>query len=137
MRAQGAKRYVVANDLTSSSASADCLTVSKADAVLDMSGHSITGPGGAATGRGIHFLSSANGAVIDGVNQFTAIVTQFGTGILIDASDVEIFDVALVSNAQFGLMINGVSRNALYDSSGHRQKHAGRQRDRRRADQWR
>jgi hypothetical protein len=108
-----AQLYVLANDLTSSSATADCLTVSKAQAVLDMKGPSITGPGGAATGAGIHFLSSANGAVIDGVNQFTAIVTKFGTGILIDASDVEIFDVALVTNAQFGLKINGGSRNAL------------------------
>jgi hypothetical protein len=112
-----AKRYVLKRDLTSSSATADCLRVSKAKAVLDMRGHSISGPGGAATGAGIHFLSSANRAVVDGESQFTAIITGFGTGIVIDASDVEIFDVALVTNAQFGLMINGGSRNALYDST--------------------
>src|SRR5258705_11140736 len=40
-----AKRFVLANDLTSSGG--DCLTISKAKAVLDMSGHSLTGPGGA------------------------------------------------------------------------------------------
>src|SRR5258708_38203945 len=47
-----AKHYVLANDLTSSSATADCLTISKANATLDMAGHAITGPGGAATGAG-------------------------------------------------------------------------------------
>jgi parallel beta helix pectate lyase-like protein len=114
--AKKARRYVLANDLTSSSATADCLTIAAAHVVLDMSGHQISGPGGAATGAGIHFLKSANGGFVDGVNEDTAKLTKFGTGILIDASDVVISFVGLVSNAQFGLEINGGSRNALYDS---------------------
>jgi len=111
-----AKRFVLANDLTGSSATADCLSISKAGAVLDMNGHAITGPGGAATGAGIHVLSSGNGAVIEGTNSNGAKITQFGTGVLIDASDVVVANVELLSNAQFGLMINGGSRNALYDT---------------------
>jgi hypothetical protein len=116
-----AKRFVLANDLTSSSASADCLTISKTNAVLDMSGHSITGPGGAATGAGIHVLSSANGAVIEANG---GKITMFGTGVLIDASDVAIANAVLNSNAQFGLMINGGSRNAVYDTEAGNQVNA-------------
>jgi hypothetical protein len=85
---------------------------------LDMASHQIGGPGGAATGAGIHVLASGNGAFIDGgKNEFTAKLTGFGTGILIDASDVAIADVSLVSNAQFGLKVDGGSRNSLYNSA--------------------
>ena len=108
-----AKKFVLANDLTSTSLSADCLTISGAHVVLDMAGHQMTGPGGAATGAGIHVLASGNGAFIDGVNQQ---ITQFGTGILVDASDVVIAFAELLSNAQFGLKINGGSRNSIYNS---------------------
>jgi hypothetical protein len=73
----------------------------------------MTGPGGTATGAGIHVLSSGNGAFIDGVNQK---ISGFGTGILIDASDVVLAFVELRSNAQYGLKINGGSRNAMYNS---------------------
>ena len=103
----------LANDLTSSSVTADCLTIAGAHVVLDMAGHQITGPGGSATGAGIHVLSSGNGAFIDGVNHE---ITKFGTGILIDASDVVLAFVELRSNAQFGLKINGGSRNSMYNS---------------------
>jgi len=103
----------LANDLTSSSPSADCLTIAGAHVTIDMAGHQMTGPGGSATGAGIHVLSSGNGAFIDGVNQK---ITGFGTGILIDASDVAIAFVSLRSNVQFGLKINGGSRNSLYNS---------------------
>ncbi len=78
-----------------------------------MAGHKITGPGGAATGAGIHVLASGNGAFIDGVNQN---VSGFGTGILVEASDVAMAFLELVSNAQFGLKIDGGSRNSLYNS---------------------
>jgi len=111
--AKKAGHYLLANDLSSSSASADCLTIRGAHVVLDMAGHQISGPGGAATGAGIHVLSSGNGAFIDGVNKK---ITGFGTGILVDASDVAIAFVELVANAQFGLMIKGGSRNSLYNS---------------------
>jgi hypothetical protein len=103
----------LANDLTSSSLSADCLTIAGAHVVLDMAGHQMTGPGGAATGAGIHVLSSGNGAFIDAVNKP---ISKFGTGILIDASDVVIAFAELRSNAQFGLKINGGSRNSMYNS---------------------
>src|SRR5260370_15402975 len=112
-----AKRFIVANDL-SSSGGGDCVTIAKARAVLDMNSHSITGPGGAgATGAGIHALVSANGAVIEGTNSNGAKITGFGTGILVDASDVAIANVELLSNAQYGLEINGGSRNAMYDTA--------------------
>jgi len=103
----------LANDLTSSSPSADCVTISGAHVVLDMAGHKITGPGGAATGAGIHVLAQGNGAFIDGVNQP---ISNFGTGILVEASDVVMAFVELRSNAQFGLKINGGSRNSMYNS---------------------
>ena len=105
--------YALANDLTSSSAGADCLTIAGAHVTLDMAGHQMTGPGGVATGAGIHVMSSGGGAFIDGVNQK---ITGFGTGILVDASDVAIAFVSLRSNAQYGLKINGGSRNAMYNS---------------------
>jgi hypothetical protein len=105
--------YALANDLTSSSAGADCLTIAGAHVTLDMAGHQMTGPGGVATGAGIHVMSSGGGAFIDGVNQK---ITGFGTGILVDASDVAIAFVSLRSNAQYGLKINGGSRNSLYNS---------------------
>jgi hypothetical protein len=110
--AKKAGHYVLANDLTGSSG-ADCLTIAGAHVTLDMAGHKMTGPGGAATGAGIHVMSSGSGAFIDGVNQK---ITGFGTGILVDASDVAIAFVSLRSNAQYGLKINGGSRNALYNS---------------------
>jgi hypothetical protein len=106
--------YVLANDLTSSSTGADCLTIAGAHVSLDMAGHIMTGPGGAATGAGIHVLASGNGAFIDGVNQT---IGGFGTGILVEASDVVMAFVLLDSNAQFGLKIDGGSRNSIYNSS--------------------
>jgi len=99
--------------LISSSAAADCLTIAAPHAVLDMHGKSLIGPGSGATGAGIHVLSSATGAYIDGIG---AVITKFGTGILIEGSDVAIFSVELIRNEQFGLVINGGARNALYDS---------------------
>jgi hypothetical protein len=108
-----AGHYVLAGDLTSSSASADCITIKGKHVSLDMAGHQITGPGGAATGAGIHVLSSGNGAFIDCVNQN---VTHFGTGILVEASDVTMTFCELDANAQFGLKIDGGSRNSLYNS---------------------
>ena len=106
--------YVLGSDLTSSSTSADCLTISGTHVSLDMAGHQMTGPGGAATGAGIHVLASGNGAFIDGVNQKIA---GFGIGILVEASDVVMAFVLLDSNAQFGLKIDGGSRNSIYNSS--------------------
>jgi hypothetical protein len=68
-------------------------------------------------GTGGVCVSSANGAVIEGTNSNAAKITQFGTGILIDASDVAVANLELLSNAQYGLEINGGSRNALYDTA--------------------
>ncbi len=108
-----AGRYALAGDLTSSSASADCITIKGKHVSLDMAGHQISGPGGGATGAGIHVLASANGAFIDRVSQN---VIHFGTGILVEASDVTMASCELDSNAQFGLKIDGGSRNSLYNS---------------------
>ena len=112
--AKKAAHYVVSKPLTSASASLDCLTVSAAHAVIDMGGNSITGPGGSATGAGIHILSSADGAVIES-GGLTNSINNFGVGVLVDASNVVIETILLLSNAQYGGVVNGGSNNAFYD----------------------
>lgn len=106
--------YVLAKSLVCTSSSLDCLTVTHTGAVIDLAGQSITGPGGAATGAGIHVLAAASRVLIEG-GGFNNSINGFGTGILIDASNVAVYSIELTSNAQFGAMIDGGSNNAIYD----------------------
>lgn len=107
-------RYIVANDLVSGSKTLDCLSVSGAHAVIDLKGHSITGPGAGATAAGIHILASATGALVEG-SGFKNSISGFGSGVQIDSSKVVVVSIELVSNTSFGLFINGGTNNAVYD----------------------
>jgi len=111
--------FKTSGDLASASASTDCIDISAAGAVLVLFGN-LTGPGGAVTADGIHVLSGATNAFISGqtIPQVGAhaLVTGFGTGIQVDASNAEISQLDASGNAANGVVFNNVTGGDYEDA---------------------
>lgn len=99
--------YAVGADLTGSSGS-DCIQIKTASALLNVQGHSITGPGAA----GIHVLRGASSLMLEGQG---AAISRFNVGILIEGSKVVGEHFKLSNNLVEGLTISKVRQVLLSD----------------------
>jgi parallel beta-helix repeat protein len=101
--------YNIANNLGFAPTSGDCIDVAASSVELLGNSHTITGPGSATGTVGIHVLTGANLAIVDGVT-----TTGFGVGIQADGK--EPFILASVSESNgVGFVLNG-SASVVYDA---------------------
>ena len=110
--------YLVQKNLTQGAPTSDCLTISAAGVTLNLNGQMLKGSG---SGDGIHVLSSASKAFIEGAD---ATIEGFGEGIEVDGANafVENFTVeqcsdagVLLKNAHQAYVGNFATHNNLND----------------------
>lgn len=103
--------YTVANDLSTSQTAGDCIIVRAKNAVLNLNGHSVTGPSnGKSKGSGVHVLKSAVGSFVEGLG---ATISGWKYGVENDANNVAIEDFTVQNNDTAGVFLSKANSSAV------------------------
>jgi Right handed beta helix region len=94
-----------------SSTGGDCLTISASNVILYLNGFPISGAG---NGVGVHILSSASNAFVEGHN---AVISGFAEGVEIDGSKDLAENFIAESNSDAGVLLNNAKQAKLSNFS--------------------
>jgi hypothetical protein len=96
--------YIVAQDLVSTRSNGDCVTIVTKNVVLNLDGHSLTGPGNSSNGSGIRIKASSVWVEGQGMAAQRAEITGWRYGIENEGKEVFVENVSATGNAKAGIV---------------------------------